>query len=106
MKMNEDYEHLSPEDPVSSKIFFNSILERLKIDLNSPEHILSNQWAVIVGDNLAKSSSFCGIENKVLKVKCTNSSTASLFRMNSREVIKKINSIFPELNIIKVNVRV
>lgn len=106
MNAKEDYEHLSPEDPVSSTVFFKDILNRLNIDLNAPEHVLSSQWAQIAGENLANISSFCGIENGVLKVKCTNSSTASLFRMNSREIIKKINSIFPELNIIKVNVRV
>ena len=106
MKPKDDYKPLSPEDPVNSTFFFKDILNRLKIDLNSPEHVLSRQWADVVGANLATSSRFCSIENNVLKVKCTNSSSAALFRMNSSEVIKKVNSLFPELNIIKVNVRV
>ncbi len=106
MKVNEDYEHLSPEDPVSSTVFFKDILDRLKIDLNSPEHVLSSQWSVIVGENLAEVSSFCGLKNNVINVKCTNSSTAALFRINSKEIIKKINTIFPEANVTRVHVRV
>lgn len=106
MKPKNDYEPMAPENPVNSTLFFKDILGRLKIDLNSPEHVLANQWEAIVGENLAHTSKFCSIENNVLKVKCTNACAASLFRMNSSEIIKKVNSIFPEININKINVRV
>lgn len=99
-------ERLEPENPTSSKQFFDVIFKRFNIDRSAPEAMIASQWAQIVGDNLAKISKFGGIKNGELTVLCTNGSEATLFRMNKNEVIKNIKSVFPELNINKINIRV
>lgn len=104
MDYKDRNERLSPEDPVSSAVFFRKILDKFQLDFNSPSRVISRQWKEIVGEHLACCASFASIDKSVLKVKCKNGSSATLFRMNSSEVLKKINCMYPELQLTRVNV--
>lgn len=102
----DNYESLSPEDPVDSGIYISKVFERFGIDINSPEVQLSIRWSDIIGSDLAKVISYEKIINGVLFVVCKNSSYASFVKLNSKDVIKKVDSAFPELNVKKLVVKV
>lgn len=109
MKSNykkDNYESLSPEDPEDSGVYIDKIFKRFGINIDSPEVQLNIRWADIVGPELAKEIFYEKISNGILFVICRNSSYASFVRLNSNDIIKKINSAFPELNIKKIILRV
>lgn len=111
LKMNnkykrDNYESLSPEDPVDSGIYISKVFERFGIDINSLEVQLSIRWSDIIGSDLAKVISYEKIVNEVLFVVCKNSSYASFVKLNSKDIIKKVDSAFPELNVKKLVVKV
>ena len=47
-----------------------------------------------------------GFKEGVLYVVCDNAAKAGITRLNSREIIKLVNTAFPEFNIKKINIRV
>lgn len=101
---DRNHEPLSPEDPVFSTLFFDKVLNRLKIDLNSPESQLSVQWENIVGTQIASICRFVSLKKGVLTLCCDHPAKTSSIRINRNEIIKSIRGVFPELEIIKVNV--
>lgn len=96
------HEPLRPEDPVRSTQFLDNILRRYDIDLTSEKGLLSMQWKNIAGPDFCDVSSFRSIENGVLTISCRNASYAAALRLNKNEIIKKINTIFPQIVIEKV----
>ena len=102
---DKDNISLCPEDPVTSTLFFNRILERFKIDLNSPETQLASRWGDIVGSSLGSMCSFKSISNGVLTVVCSHPAHATAVRMNKTEMLKNIKSVFPQLEISKIIIR-
>lgn len=106
MKFEDNYERVSPEDPVNGKIFLDKIFQRHKIDLSAPERQISLQWKNIASGQLAEISHCSGVRNGVLFVVCSNQSEASLVRMSKNEILKNAKAAFPELNITNINIRV
>lgn len=102
----DNYETLSPEDPVDSGIYIDKIFERFGIDINSPEVQLKLRWADLVGADLAKIIIYEKILKETLFVVCKSASYASFVRLNSNDIIKKVDSAFPELKVKKLVVRV
>jgi len=97
---------IAPENPINSANFFDVIFKRYNIKRSTSESMIASQWRDIVGPELAEISKFGSLKNGILTVFCDNGSQATLFRMNKSEVIKNIQSVFPELVINKVNIRV
>ncbi|MCR4675759.1 MAG: DUF721 domain-containing protein [Sphaerochaetaceae bacterium] len=106
MKAKDSHRHLCPEDPLDSKVFFDQVLKDLRIDMNSSENQLKLTWKMITGEQIGSMSRCENIKNGTVYVECTHPASAAGIRMNSRELIKKINSVFPDLNINKIRVRV
>jgi hypothetical protein len=102
----DNYEALSPEDPVEGGVFLDEIFKRFGIDLSSTEAQLNLRWSDIVGSDLSKVIFYEKIADESLFVTCKTASYASFVRLSSNDIIKKINSAFPELNIKKLMVRV
>ncbi len=102
----DNYKTLSPEDPADSGVYIDKIFERFGININSPEVQLNIRWSDIVGTELAKEIFYEKISNETLFIICKSSSYASFVRLNSNDIIKKVNSAFPELKIKKIFLRV
>ena len=102
----DNYESLSPEDPIESSVYLEKVFERFGIDINSPEVQLNLRWADIIGEELAKVISFEKIFNENLFIVCKSASYATYVRLNSNDIIKKIDSTFPELRVKKIIVKV
>lgn len=106
-KRQEDiYEILPKEDPVSSQRYLDQILERFDIDLNDPINRIILKWKTIVDPSIAAHSVCQGYKNGTLYIICDHPSRASYIRMNSKELIKTIQSVFPEVELKKIVTRV
>lgn len=95
-----------PEDPQDATVYLDRVFERLKIDIKSPEYSLSVQWPSVVTPYIAQHCRCTGCKDGVLYLVCANQSQANLTRLNSTEIIKRVNSAFPEFDIKKINIRV
>ncbi len=100
------YEHVMPEDPEKSSLYLDSVLERLKINIKAPENQLVLQWKSIIPEYISQHCMCAGFKEGVLYVVCDNAAKAGITRLNSREIIKLVNTAFPEFNIKKINIRV
>lgn len=106
MNKNSDlYEPISPEDPLSAQVYFDSVLKRLNIDLNDPKRQLLLQWNTLVGDNFKGHCVCSGIKEGTVFVTCDHPSYVSMFKMTSKEILKKIQTTFPELKVGKFSVK-
>lgn len=94
---------LAPEDPVSSKVFIEKILNRFNKNLDSSENQLSSQWKTVAGP-MAELCSFVSLKDGVLTVSCPHPAKASAVRMNKTEMIKCIKGVFPDLEVKQVKV--
>ena len=102
----EENERISPDVPIAGGAYIDKIFEKFGIDISSPEVQLNLRWADIVGKELVKSIGFDKLADGVLSVVCKSASIASYVRLNSNDIIKKVNSAFPELEVKKLSVRV
>jgi predicted nucleic acid-binding Zn ribbon protein len=100
------YEPVMPEDPEKSSLYLDSVLERLKIDIHTPENQLVIQWKAVIPEYISQHCMCAGFKDSVLYVVCDNAAKAGITRLNSREIIKLVNTAFPEFNIKKINIRV
>lgn len=105
LKIKDNYNSLSPEDPQSSLVYLKEVLKLHNIDITDPERQIAMQWRNIAGNSIADISVCNGVKNGTLYVQCSNASQASLVRLNKREILKKISSVFPELNVSKIDIR-
>lgn len=96
------YNRLSPPDAQPSSVFMEGVLKRLHIDMESPMQLVQYNWEKIIGENFSRTVSLKSIENGVMTVKCQNSSVAGLLRLNSREIIKRVTSLFPDIDLKKI----
>lgn len=103
---DEASERISPEVPIESGAYIDKVFEKFGIDVNSPEVQLNIRWKDIVGEELSKVIGFEKIAENTLGVVCKSASIASYVRLNSSDIIKKVDSAFPELEIKKISVRV
>lgn len=106
MKFEDNYERISPEDPVDGKAYLDLIFQRHKIDLSAPERQIALQWKNIASAQLAEISRCSGVKNGILYVVCSNQSQAALVRMSKSEILKNAKAAFPELAINNINIRV
>ncbi|MCR5761081.1 MAG: DUF721 domain-containing protein [Sphaerochaetaceae bacterium] len=106
MKVKDNYNRLAPEDPVKSNSYFDQVLKRHHIDLDSSESQIKLTWSLIAGETFASVSECEKVSNGTLYIKCKNPSYAASLRMSSRELIKKVNSVFPDLKVTKIRVRI
>ena len=109
MKSNykkDENERISPDVPIEGGAYIDKIFEKFGIDISSPEMQLNLRWADIVGQDLSKSIGFDKVKDGVLSVVCKSASIASYVRLNSTDIIKKVDSVFPELEVKKLLVRV
>ena len=106
-KNQEDhYKCLESEDPVSGTIFFDQVLDRFGIDLNDVNNQVLINWSTIVGEDMAKHVKCEKISKGTLYLICDHPSRASYVKLSSSELKKKINGIYPEIDIKKIIARV
>lgn len=109
MKSNykkDNNERIAPDVPIDGSNYIDKVFEKFGIDINSPEIQLSIRWADIVGQELSKVIGFEKIAAGMLEVACKNATIASYVRLNSGDIIKKVDAAFPELKVNKLLVRV
>ena len=101
----EVYTRLKPDVPVSSSVFLDNVMQRLNIDFSLPETQIQLQWEFFIGKHLYDYCKFSGIKNGTLFIVCENASYSATVRMCRNEILKKISSTFPELNVVKISAR-
>lgn len=106
LKVKDNYRRISPEDPIKSKSYFDQVLKRHHINLDSSESQIRLTWPLIAGESVAAVSECEKVVNGVLYLKCHHPAHATSIRMSSGELIKKVNSVFPDLKITKIRVRI
>ena len=102
----DNYKPLAKEDPSSSKVFFDQVMDRFHIDLDDVCSQVVLQWKNIVEPAVAEHSKCEKIKDAVLYVSCDSQVRASYIRLNSREIIKSIKGVFPEIELKKIITRV
>lgn len=102
----DKYTPIAPEDPVYGNIFVDQVLKRFGINPNEPATQLAMRWNDIIGNEFSKNVFFEKIDNQTVYISCDNPSLASYVKLNGNEIMKKIISVFPELDIKKIVVRV
>ncbi len=102
----DNYHRLEPEDPVSGEVFFDQVLDRFDIDLKNPSNQIIIHWKDIVDPSISEHSRPYKYKDGVLYLSCDNQSRASYIRLNSREIIKSIRSVFPEIDLKKILTRI
>lgn len=102
----DNYEPLASEDPTSSKVFIDQVLERFHINLDDVANQVILNWKSIVDPVVAEHSKCEKIKDGVMTVICDHPSHASYIRLNAREIMKSIKGIFPEIELKKINTRV
>lgn len=105
LKFTDNYERLSPEEPVKGTDYFNEVLKFHKIDLSDPEKQIILQWKNIAGPSIASITKCKGLNNGVLEITCLHSAQAGLVRLHSCEIIKNIKTVFPQIRLDKINIR-
>jgi hypothetical protein len=106
-KIEKDvYEPAMPDEPKKSSFFLDFVLKRLKINIRDPENQLVLHWNSLIPEYISQHCMCAGFKDSVLYVVCDNSSKAEITRLNKREIIKYVNTAFPEFNIDKINIRV
>ena len=102
----DNYKPLAKEDPAPSKVFFDQVMDRFHIDLDDTNSQLILNWKNIVEPVVAEHSKCEKIKDGILYVNCDHSSHASYIRLNAREIMKSIKSIYPEIELKKIITRV
>ena len=102
----DNYKPLAKEDPAPSKVFFDQVMDRFHIDLDDTNSQLILNWKNSVEPVVAEHSKCEKIKDGVLYVNCDHSSHASYIRLNAREIMKSIKSIYPEIELKKIITRV
>lgn len=105
-RKRDNYKRLESEEPLKGKVYFDQVLERFHIDLKDPVNQIVIHWEALVGPDFASYAKCTGIKDKVIYVSCDHPSKAAFVRMQSREVLKKIKGVYPELGLQKLVVRV
>ncbi len=106
IRKKDNYKRLEPEDPVSGTIFVDQVMDRFDIDLNDPSNLVMIHWKDIVEPNVSDYSKPQKIKDGVLYLVCNHPSRASYIRLNSREILKGIKSVFPEIELKKIVTRI
>jgi len=102
----DKYKPLAPEDPVTSQTFIDQVMDRFGIDMSDPVNQMIANWNVIAGEELAQHVRCDRYDNGVLYLVCDHPSRASYVRMNSRELMKRIVGVYPEVDLKKIVTRV
>ena len=101
-RKKDNYKAIAGEDPVSGSVFLDQVLERFNIELKDPVNQIMVRWKDFAGPAIAEHSSCERYSEGVLHVVCDHPSRASYIRMNSSEIIKKINGVYPEVDLKKI----
>ncbi len=102
----DNYNRLEPEDPMSGSVFFDQVLERFDIDLGDPSNQILIHWKDIVDPSISEHSRPQKIKDGVLYLLCDHPSRASYIRLNSREIVKSIQGVYPEVYLKKIVTRI
>ena len=102
----DNYKPLANEDPTSSKVFFDQVLDRFNIDLDDVSSQVILNWKTLVEPAVAEHSKCEKIKDGTMYVICDHPSRASYIRLNSKEIIKSIKGVFPEIELKKIVTRV
>ena len=102
----DNYKPLAKEDPSSSKVFFDQVLDRFHIDLDDVLSQVFLNWKNLVDPVVAEHSKCEKIKDGTLYVICDHPTHASYIRLNAKELIKKICGVFPEIELKKIVTRV
>ena len=102
----DNYKPLANEEPTKSEVFFDQVLDRFHIDLDDVSSQIVLQWKNLVEPAVAEHSRCEKIKDGILYLTCDHSSRASYIRLNAREIMKSIRSVFPEIELKKIITRV
>ena len=81
------------------------LLARLKVDQSNPVANVQRDWIEIVGSDLATHTRLLEVKKNVLIVKSNHSTWSQIVMMRRKSILKRINSLYPQLNISKIQVR-
>ena len=101
-RKKDGYKPLASEDPVEGNVFMDQVLDRFNIDLDKPENQIIIHWSSLVGKETAAHARCEKIEKGVLYVSCDHPSRAAGIRLESKEILKNIKGVFPEINLSKI----
>lgn len=108
---NSDYQNLEDRNSEfqsseyrKASYFIEGFLKKFSIDKNSPENRIISEWEQLAGKHISSISRCIGVKNKNLMVVCKNSSYSALVKLNRREILKNIQTAFPEIKINKISV--
>ncbi len=100
------YNRIEPEDPVTSADFLKQILDRYHIDFNNPARHIISQWKELAGPAIGNYSECVGYSKGVIEVVCSHPAYLQLVKMSKKEILKNVNSVFPELKVTDMRVSV
>ncbi len=106
LRKRDNYNRLEPEDPMSGSVYFDQVLERFDIDLGNPSNQIFIHWSELVDPAIAEHSRPQKLKDGVLYLICDHPSRASYIRLNSREIVKSIKGVYPEVDLKKIVTRV
>ena len=102
----DNYKPLASEDPTSSKVFFDQVMDRFHIDLDDVSSQVVLNWKTLVDPVVSEHSKCEKLKDGTLYVTCDHPSHASYIRLNAREIMKTIKGVFPEIELKKIITRV
>lgn len=102
----DPYDKYQPRNPISSVYFLEKTLKKLHINLKSAYARLILDWETIVGKEMAEHTQVCSLKKGILLLNCDHSSWATAFRFQEKHYIKLINSIYPNLKIRKISMKI
>lgn len=105
-KLTDFFNKLEPEDAVSSREYFKAIFKRYHLDFSKPENCVAAKWKEIAGETASSMSVCTGISKGTVFLECSHPAQMELLRLSSREICKRINSVYPELKVSKLSISV
>ncbi len=75
------------------------ILKNLNIQDNVPTLSFFNSWEKIAGIDIANHSELQEVKNNILYVSVDHPGWIQIILLKKRDIIKTVNTLFPELNI-------
>ncbi len=86
-------------DPVSALSSVDKLVSDFRWSAEMAEGDLHNQWAAVVGEDTASKSTPEDLIDGTLTVRCVSTAWATQLRLMSPEILQRLNSDYPALNI-------
>lgn len=81
------------------------LLHRLKLDKTNPMSKIHQMWGDIVGEDLLLNAQLHDLKRRVLVIKVTHPTYASMVMLRRKAILNRLKERFPELKITQIQVR-